>query len=90
MIWYSRRHASVPVPQSSCTPIAANAMHPSEDDLERYAMGVLRDQYELASLEEHLLACPTCVARTEALEDYVWKIRPSLRQSLIDVIEFDQ
>ena len=50
-------------------------------------MGVIRNESELAPLEEHLLACPSCVKRAERLEDYVWSIRSSLRQSWIQVIE---
>jgi len=53
---------------------SAEAGHPSEDLLERYVIGVVRDESELAPLEEHLLACPSCVARTERMEDYIWSI----------------
>lgn len=63
------------------------ASHPSEDLLERYVIGVVRNQSELAPLEEHLLACPSCVARTEQMEDYIWSIRSALGQSWIQVIE---
>ena len=90
MIWHTRHEAAAPASRRSGTSPFADSAHPSENDLERYAMGALRDESELASLEEHLLACPACVARTEALEDYVWSIRPSLRQFLIDVIESPQ
>jgi len=64
-----------------------NTIHPDEDTLERYAMGAIRNEDELAPLEEHLLACPQCVARAERMEDYVWSVRAALSQSWIQVIE---
>ena len=70
-------------------PLAAGVAHPSDDLLERYAMGVVRDEAELAPLEEHLLACPECVARAEREDDYVQSIKSSLRQTWIQVIESD-
>jgi len=33
---------------------------------------------ELASLEEHLPACPACVARAESTQDYVDALRAAL------------
>ena len=66
---------------------ATNATHPDDDSLERYAMGAIRDESELAALEEHLLACPACVARAEDWDQYVWSVRSSLTQSWIQVIE---
>lgn len=68
-------------------PVPIGAEHPGEDTLERYALGVIRDETELARLEEHLLACPGCVARTEAWESYIYNIQSALRQSLIQLIE---
>ncbi len=62
-------------------------MHPDEDTLERYVMGAIRNEAELAPLEEHLLACPHCVARAEQMEAYVWSMRSALSQSWIQVIE---
>ena len=79
----SRTSAAAAV--SRCT--ATNATHPNEDSLERYAMGVIRDESELAAIEEHLLACPACVARAEDWDRYVWSVRSSLSQSWIQVIE---
>jgi hypothetical protein len=40
--------------------------HISDEDLERYYLGMVKEESELAPLEEHLLACPHCVARAEA------------------------
>jgi hypothetical protein len=41
------------------------AGHISDDDLERYAMGTVKDEAELAALEEHLLVCGPCIDRAE-------------------------
>ena len=37
--------------------------HISDHDLERYHLGQVVDESELARLEEHILACPACAAR---------------------------
>lgn len=66
---------------------AARAAHPSDDTLERLVLGMIRDPSELVPLEEHLLACPECVARTEAWEEFVWTIRSSLFQSAPDILK---
>lgn len=49
--------------------------HISDEDLERYYLGMVTDESELASLEEHLLACPSCVERAEEAQDYVDAMR---------------
>jgi hypothetical protein len=45
--------------------------HISDEDLERYYLGMVTDESELAPLEEHLLACPPCVKRAEEAQDRV-------------------
>jgi hypothetical protein len=52
--------------------------HISDHDLERYYLGVVKDDAELADLEDHLFACPDCVARAEISDDYVNLIRWAL------------
>ena len=52
--------------------------HISDHDLERYYLGMVKDEAELASLEEHLLACPACVERAESLQDFVDALRAAL------------
>ena len=52
--------------------------HISDHDLERYYLGMVKDEAELASLEEHLLACPACVKRAESTQDYVDALRAAL------------
>lgn len=54
--------------------------HISDHDLERYHLGMVSDESELAPLEEHLLACPACVERAEAIGAYV----DALRAGIID------
>jgi len=36
---------------------------------------MVTDESELAPLEEHLLACPSCVQRAEETQDYVDEMR---------------
>jgi hypothetical protein len=52
--------------------------HITDNDLERYHLGMVRDEAELAPLEEHLLACPRCVERAEESADYVDVIRAGI------------
>ena len=54
------------------------AGHISDDDLERYAMGAVKDEGELAALEEHLLVCGECIGRTEKTDRYVEATRVAL------------
>jgi hypothetical protein len=45
--------------------------HISDHDLERYYLGMVTDEAELAPLEEHLLWCTWCVERAEETQDDV-------------------
>jgi hypothetical protein len=49
--------------------------HISDHDLERYYLGMVTDEAELAPLEEHLLWCTWCVERAEQTQDDVDAIR---------------
>lgn len=49
--------------------------HISDHDLERYHLGMVKDEHELTSLEEHLLGCGACADRAEAVADYVDAVR---------------
>ena len=44
--------------------------HISDHDLESYHLGMVADEAELATLEQHLLVCPACVIRAEAAAAY--------------------
>lgn len=52
-----------------------STLHISDHDLERYYLGLVTQEEELAPLEEHLLCCQSCVERAEALENYVDDLR---------------
>ena len=51
------------------------APHVSQTDLERYYLGMVKDEAELAELEEHFLVCSACVDRAEEIQDYIDAIR---------------
>jgi hypothetical protein len=46
-----------------------------DHDLERYYLGMVKDEAELGALEEHLLWCSACVERAAATADYVDAVR---------------
>jgi hypothetical protein len=52
--------------------------HIDDHDLERYHLGMLTNETELAHVEEHLLACTECVRRAEESALYVDAIRAGL------------
>ena len=49
--------------------------HIDDGDLERYCLGLVTAESELASIEEHLLWCPHCLDRAEASDRFVDAIR---------------
>jgi hypothetical protein len=53
----------------------SNMEHISDHDLERYHLGMVTDEEELAVLEEHLLGCPECAELAEETAQYVDTIR---------------
>jgi anti-sigma factor RsiW len=55
-----------------------NWQHITDHDLERYYLGMASDDIELARIEEHLLACPECVARAEESNRRVDLIRQAV------------
>jgi hypothetical protein len=57
------------------------AIHIDDHDLERYYLGMVEQENELALLEEHLLCCPECVSRAEQTQRYVDAIRRALAQT---------
>ena len=52
--------------------------HLSDHSLERYCLGLITREGELAPLEEHLLCCPACVERAENIQDYVDLMRRAI------------
>ena len=58
----------------------SDAGHICDDDLERYALGTVKDEAELATLEEHFPVCGQCIERAEKKEGYVETMRAALRR----------
>lgn len=56
--------------------------HLSEDSLERYLLGGIRNQAEFAVVEEHLLYCEDCITSCERLTQYLDILRVALREVL--------
>ena len=52
-----------------------NTEHVSDHNLERYHLGMIQDEAEIASLEEHLLWCRFCVDRAREAADYLDMVR---------------
>jgi hypothetical protein len=42
---------------------------------ERYYLGIVKDESELAALEEHILACGSCARRADEAQDYADAMR---------------
>lgn len=45
--------------------------HLSDNDLERYASGMICHDAELKYIEDHLFACPECTERMYAVQDHL-------------------
>lgn len=58
--------------------IAMSNKHLDDHDLERYYLGQIENEAELAPLEEHYLGCPCCAARAEQIEEDVEALRVDL------------
>ena len=52
--------------------------HVTDHDLERYHLGMIVEEAELAVLEEHLLACSACAERAQATADYIDAMRRAI------------
>ena len=52
--------------------------HISDHDLERFILGTITDETELAPLEEHLLVCAECIDRADETRHYVAAMRRAL------------
>jgi len=52
--------------------------HITDEDLERYHLGMVTDEDELAALEEHYLVCRECAKRAEESAGYVDAIRAGI------------
>ena len=54
--------------------------HLSDDDLERYALGTVKDEATRAILEEHLLVCGPCIDRAQNIERQFEDMRAALKR----------
>ena len=59
-------------------PVLMAWQHITDEDLERYHLGMVEDEAELAPLEDHLLACAACVERAEKAATYVDTLRAAM------------
>jgi hypothetical protein len=55
---------SMPMPYCSHTSPSPEL---ADEDLERYLLGRSQDQAELTRVEKHLIGCPACAERAEAM-----------------------
>ncbi len=53
--------------------------HPSEEDLERYAMGLLAEA-DVEAFEEHLLICPACQDQLAQTDEFVKAMRAAAQR----------
>ena len=58
--------------------------HISDHDLERFHLGMVKAETELATIEDHLLWCSTCVNRAEEYAEYVDDIRAGIIKGNFD------
>ena len=68
--------------EPAATGLDMTAEHISDHDLERYYLGMITGEDELAQLEEHILGCPSCAERAEEVQDYVDAMRVALLERL--------
>jgi hypothetical protein len=59
--------------------------HISDHDLERYHLGMVVDEAELAEIEEHLLVCSPCIDAAEQAAPYVDTIRAAIISGHFDL-----
>ena len=52
--------------------------HLSDPDLERFILGTITDETELAPLEGHLLVCADCIGRAEETREYIGTMKAAL------------
>ena len=62
-----------------------NAEHLSDHDLERYYLGTVTEEEELAPLEEHIIGCVWCAERADEAQDYVDAMRVAMCQGAVKV-----
>jgi hypothetical protein len=63
----------------------AQAGHITDHDLERYHLGMVTEEPELARIEEHYLGCPECAERAEQIAGYVDATRAAIINGNFDL-----
>jgi hypothetical protein len=63
----------------------AQAGHITDHDLERYHVGMVTEEPEVARIEEHYLGCPECAERAEQIADYVDAMRAAIINGNFDL-----
>ena len=58
--------------------------HISDNSLERYLLGHIPDEVELARVEEHVIACVACQKRAEAMGDYITAMKGALKKAIAE------
>jgi hypothetical protein len=76
-LWTQRAEVNLIPSTSSC--------HISDHDLERYHLGMVTDESELAKLEGHLLWCGSCVDRAEESARHVDVVRAAIIIGKLDL-----
>jgi hypothetical protein len=59
--------------------------HITAHDLERYHLGMVKDESELAMIEEHLLVCSDCIDAAEGAAHYVDTLRAAILAGNFDL-----
>ena len=59
--------------------------HISDHDLERFHLGMVQDEAELALIEQHLLWCSRCIDAAEDAAQYVDIIRAAIIVGNVDL-----
>jgi hypothetical protein len=70
----ARRH----IVKSQIAEVVELLGHLGDHDLERYHLGMVRDEAELVALEEHLIGCAVCTRRAEGAANYVDAMRRAI------------
>ena len=59
--------------------------HISDDDLERYCLGMIPEGPELDLIEEHLLWCDECIGHACETQEYIDAIRAAIIRGNFDL-----
>jgi hypothetical protein len=59
--------------------------HLTDNDLERYHLGMVKCEAALARIEAHYLGCPRCAERTREAADYVDALRAGIIEEDYDM-----